>query len=129
MPTCGIHQKFWFCNSEALLNGFLSHSISTDGSKKQYVRLRIVPVIEPGNPNIVNFITQSAVVQGTKGCRGRDWFDSIAARPLSDLGLPFMSADKVTIFIQNFYGFPLLWMYTLQYNGYDMNFDLMMLLV
>ncbi|XP_050909578.1 SNF1-related protein kinase regulatory subunit gamma-1-like [Lathyrus oleraceus] len=58
-------------------------------------RLRNVPVIEPGNPNIVNFITQSAVVQGTKGCRGRDWFDSIAARPLSDLGLPFMSTDKV----------------------------------
>ncbi|KAI5435501.1 hypothetical protein KIW84_022068 [Lathyrus oleraceus] len=52
-------------------------------------RQRNVPVIEPGSPDIVNFITQSAVVQGTKGCRGRGWFDSIAARPLSDLGLPF----------------------------------------
>ncbi|KAI5386314.1 hypothetical protein KIW84_072740 [Lathyrus oleraceus] len=52
-------------------------------------RQRNVPVIEPGNPDIVNFITQSAVVQGTKGCRGRGWFDSIASRPLSDLGLPF----------------------------------------
>jgi hypothetical protein len=71
-------------------------------------RLRNVPVLEPGNPDIVNFITQSAVVQGLEGCRGRDWFDSIAARPLSDLGLPFMSADKVTIFIQIFYSFPLL---------------------
>ncbi|XP_050883908.1 SNF1-related protein kinase regulatory subunit gamma-1-like [Lathyrus oleraceus] len=58
-------------------------------------RSRNVPVIEPGNPDIVNFITQSAVVQGLEGCRGRDWFDNIAARPLSDLGLPFMSADKV----------------------------------
>ncbi|KAI5417022.1 SNF1- protein kinase regulatory subunit gamma-1-like [Lathyrus oleraceus] len=58
-------------------------------------RLRNVLVIKPGNPDIVNFITQSAVVQGLEGCRGRDWFDSIAARPLSDLGLPFMSADKV----------------------------------
>ncbi|KAI5436544.1 SNF1- protein kinase regulatory subunit gamma-1-like [Lathyrus oleraceus] len=33
-------------------------------------RLRDVPVIEPGNPDIVNFITQSAVVQGLEGCRG-----------------------------------------------------------
>ncbi|WJX62456.1 SNF1-related protein kinase regulatory subunit gamma-1-like [Trifolium repens] len=63
-------------------------------------RLRNVPVIEPGKPDIVNFITQSAVVQGLEGCRGRDWFDCIAARPISDLGLPFMSADKV-ISIQN----------------------------
>ncbi|KAI5436545.1 hypothetical protein KIW84_022877 [Lathyrus oleraceus] len=33
-------------------------------------RLRNVPVIEPSNPDIVNFITQSAVVQGLEGCRG-----------------------------------------------------------
>ncbi|KAM7269079.1 hypothetical protein ACFE04_024576 [Oxalis oulophora] len=58
-------------------------------------RLRNVPVIEPGKPNIKNFITQSAIVQGLEGCRGRDWFDCIASRPLSDLGLPFMSADQV----------------------------------
>ncbi|GAB4839965.1 SNF1- protein kinase regulatory subunit gamma-1-like [Ancistrocladus abbreviatus] len=58
-------------------------------------RLRNVPVIEPGNPSIKNFITQSAVVQGLEGCKGRDWFDSIAAHPISDLGLPFMSCDDV----------------------------------
>lgn len=59
-------------------------------------RLRNVPVIEPGNPTIKNFITQSAVVQGLQGCSGRDWFDLISSRPLSDLGLPFMSAHEVS---------------------------------
>ncbi|KAF8408065.1 hypothetical protein HHK36_007206 [Tetracentron sinense] len=58
-------------------------------------RLRNVPVIEMGKPFIKNFITQSAVVQGLEQCKGRDWFDCIAARPISDLGLPFMSCDQV----------------------------------
>lgn len=60
-------------------------------------RLRNVPVIEPGKPDIINFITQSAVIEGLEGCRGRDWFDCIASRPISDLGLPFMSPDKVRL--------------------------------
>ncbi|RDX73998.1 SNF1-related protein kinase regulatory subunit gamma-1-like protein, partial [Mucuna pruriens] len=60
-------------------------------------RLRNVPVIEPGKPDIVNFITQSAVVQGLEGCKGRDWFDCIAERRLPDLGLPFMSTDEASI--------------------------------
>ncbi|KAK1553201.1 hypothetical protein Q3G72_030781 [Acer saccharum] len=34
-------------------------------------RLRNVPVIEPGNPDMKNFITQSAVIQGLEGCKGR----------------------------------------------------------
>ncbi|KAG4165319.1 hypothetical protein ERO13_A13G071600v2 [Gossypium hirsutum] len=63
-------------------------------------RLRNVPVIEPGNPEIKNYITQSAVVGGLEGCKGRDWFDCIAARPISDMGLPFMSSNEV-ISIQN----------------------------
>ncbi|KAH6822395.1 Cystathionine beta-synthase protein [Perilla frutescens var. hirtella] len=58
-------------------------------------RLRNVPVIEPGNPSIHNFITQSAVIQGLQRCKGRDWFDCIAAHPISDLGLPFMTPDRV----------------------------------
>lgn len=58
-------------------------------------RLRNVPVIELGSPSINNFITQSAVVHGLQECRGRDWFDCIAAHPISDLGLPFMSPDQV----------------------------------
>lgn len=60
-------------------------------------RLRNVPIIEPGTPDIKNYITQSAVVQGLEGCKGRDWFDIIASQPISDLGLPFMSSDEVKI--------------------------------
>ncbi|KAJ7943518.1 SNF1-related protein kinase regulatory subunit gamma-1-like [Quillaja saponaria] len=75
--------------------------VSTDSSMLRVLlllskyRLRNVPIIEPGKPEIKNFITQSAVVQGLQGCKGRDWFDIIAARPISDLGLPFMSSDEV----------------------------------
>ncbi|GAA0160822.1 kinase modulator [Lithospermum erythrorhizon] len=58
-------------------------------------RLRNVPIIETGNPNIINFITQSAVVHGLERCKGRDWFDSISAHRISELGLPFMSATEV----------------------------------
>ena len=61
-------------------------------------RLRNVPVIEPGKPDIKNYITQSAVVQGLERCRGRDWFDCIAARPISDLGLPFMSCNEASTY-------------------------------
>ncbi|CAA2986566.1 SNF1-related kinase regulatory subunit gamma-1-like, partial [Olea europaea subsp. europaea] len=32
---------------------------------------------------------------GLKQCKGRDWFDCITAHPLSELGLPFSSPDKV----------------------------------
>lgn len=52
-------------------------------------------MIETGKPFVRNFITQSAVVQGLRGCKGRDWFDSISGQPLSDFGLPFMSSDEV----------------------------------
>ncbi|KAF2606539.1 hypothetical protein F2Q68_00046167 [Brassica cretica] len=58
-------------------------------------RLRNVPVIKPGEPDIKNYITQSAVVHGLEGCKGRDWFDHISALPISDLGLPFMSPSEV----------------------------------
>ncbi|CAH1414250.1 unnamed protein product [Lactuca virosa] len=58
-------------------------------------RLRNVPIIEPGNPLIKNFITQSAVVQGLEQCKGRDWFDSISMHPITELGLPFVAKDKV----------------------------------
>ncbi|GJV59049.1 SNF1-related protein kinase regulatory subunit gamma-1-like protein [Tanacetum coccineum] len=60
-------------------------------------RLRNVPVIEPGNPLIKNFITQSAVVQGLEQCKGRNCFDAIFVRPITELGLPFVSKDKLTV--------------------------------
>ncbi|WOK91323.1 hypothetical protein Cni_G00014 [Canna indica] len=58
-------------------------------------RLRSVPVVESSKPYVKNFITQTAVVRGLQQCKGRDWFDCIAAYPLSDLGLPFMSSKQV----------------------------------
>ncbi|XP_048441093.1 SNF1-related protein kinase regulatory subunit gamma-1-like [Pyrus x bretschneideri] len=64
-------------------------------------RLRNVPVIEPGQPIIKNYITQSGLVQGLERCRGRDWFDCIAAKPISDFGLPFMSSDEVISITSN----------------------------
>ncbi|KAJ0037948.1 hypothetical protein Pint_22677 [Pistacia integerrima] len=58
-------------------------------------KLKNVPVIERGKPDIKNYITQSAVVQGLEGCKGRDWFDCIAAQSIADLGLPFISSHEV----------------------------------
>ncbi|KAJ1441233.1 P-loop containing nucleoside triphosphate hydrolase [Sesbania bispinosa] len=47
-------------------------------------------------PAAIAGLTAAAVGdQGLEGCKGRNWFDCIAARPISDLGLPFMSPDKV----------------------------------
>ncbi|KAK6922054.1 CBS domain [Dillenia turbinata] len=75
--------------------------VSTDSSMLSVLlllskyRLRNVPVIEPGQPLVKNYITQSAVVHGLEGCKGRDWFDIISACPISDLGLPFMSSNEV----------------------------------
>ena len=59
--------------------------------------MRNVPVIEPGNPFVKNYITQSAIIQDLERCKGRDWFDSIVAHPISDLGLPFMSHMEVRL--------------------------------
>lgn len=60
-------------------------------------RLRNVPVIKPGEPDIKNYITQSAVVYGLEDCKGRDWFDHISSLPISELGLPFMSPKEVIV--------------------------------
>ena len=49
-------------------------------------RLRNVPVIEPGQPLVKNFITQSAVGHGLEQCKGREWFDCISVESISDMG-------------------------------------------
>ncbi|KAL0408671.1 UNVERIFIED_CONTAM: SNF1-related protein kinase regulatory subunit gamma-1-like [Sesamum radiatum] len=95
---------------------FKSANVAADSSMLSVMlllskyRLRNVPVIETGKSSIKNFITQYAVVQGLQGCKGRDWFDCIAAHPISELmGLPFSclrmqfkitidAGDKVLIF-------------------------------
>ncbi|KAK4358135.1 hypothetical protein RND71_023745 [Anisodus tanguticus] len=58
-------------------------------------RMRSVPVIETGKPFLKNLIAQSAVIRGLEECKERDWFDSIWAHPISDLGLPYMSSNEV----------------------------------
>ena len=53
-------------------------------------RLRNVPVIKPGEPDIKNYITQSAVVYGLEDCKGRDWFDNISSLQIYELGINLM---------------------------------------
>ncbi|KAJ9187533.1 hypothetical protein P3X46_002977 [Hevea brasiliensis] len=75
------------------------HPVATDNSMSNALlllskyRLRNVPVIEPGNHDIKNFITQSAIVQGLDS-RGV-WFNCIAAQSISDFELPFMSPNEL----------------------------------
>ncbi|GJP41788.1 hypothetical protein CLOM_g1433 [Closterium sp. NIES-68] len=62
-------------------------------------RMRSVPVVAlglaPPAPRLHNLITQSAVIRGLARCRGFDWFDVIADKPLMDLGLPILGAEEV----------------------------------
>lgn len=58
-------------------------------------RLRSIPVIEAEKPCVENVITQSTVVKSLAQCQGRDWFDCIAEKTLTQLGLPRMTPDKV----------------------------------
>ncbi|CAI7883594.1 unnamed protein product [Closterium sp. NIES-53] len=62
-------------------------------------RMRSVPVVAlglaPPAPRLHNLITQSAVVRGLARCRGFDWFDVIADKPLMALGLPLVGEKEV----------------------------------
>ncbi|CAI5466660.1 unnamed protein product [Closterium sp. Yama58-4] len=62
-------------------------------------RMRSVPVVAlglaPPAPRLHNLITQSAVVRGLARCRGFDWFDVIADKPLMTLGLPLVGEEEV----------------------------------
>lgn len=58
-------------------------------------RLRSIPVIQADKPLVENVLTQSAVVRGLAECQGRDWFECIADKTLTQLGLPVMTPDKV----------------------------------
>lgn len=95
-----------FCQVRTILKSFRWAPflpVSTESSMLSVMlllskyRLRNVPVIKAGEPDIKNYITQSAVVHGLEGCNGRDWFDHISALPIADLGLPFMSPSDVRI--------------------------------
>ncbi|CAI5527609.1 unnamed protein product [Closterium sp. Naga37s-1] len=62
-------------------------------------RMRSVPVVAlglaPPAPRLHNLITQSAVVRGLARCRGFDWFDVIADKPLMALGLPLVGEKEL----------------------------------
>jgi hypothetical protein len=58
-------------------------------------RIKSLPVVEPGEGQIKNFITQSAVIHFLSQCGGFSWFDTVGKQTLSELGLPFMQPEKV----------------------------------
>ncbi|CAK9858916.1 unnamed protein product [Sphagnum jensenii] len=58
-------------------------------------RIKSLPVVEPGEGQIKNFITQSAVIHFLSQCGGFTWFDTVGKQTLSELGLPFMQPEKV----------------------------------
>jgi len=53
--------------------------------------LTSVPIIEMDKTYVENVITYSTVVRGLLQCKGRDLFDFIMVKFVSDVGLPFMS--------------------------------------
>ncbi|KAL3679894.1 hypothetical protein R1sor_022850 [Riccia sorocarpa] len=62
-------------------------------------RLRSIPIVEAEKPSVENVITQSAIVRGLAHCKGREWFDCVAHKTLSQLDLPKMTADEV-VFVE-----------------------------
>ncbi|CAI7824674.1 unnamed protein product [Closterium sp. NIES-53] len=60
-------------------------------------RVRSVPVVEAGQPAVLNLVTQSSVVEVLADCHGLPWFDRLADRPICDLGLPTLPGDKVVV--------------------------------
>ncbi|KAG0576205.1 hypothetical protein M758_5G061500 [Ceratodon purpureus] len=58
-------------------------------------RLRSIPVVDVDQGVVKNMISQSSVVKGLSQCQGRDWFDSLAAKSIHQLGLPVMAPDQV----------------------------------
>ncbi|KAH7299057.1 hypothetical protein KP509_25G070800 [Ceratopteris richardii] len=58
-------------------------------------RVKNLPVVESGEGRIENFITQSAVIRMLSECIDFPWFESLGAKPLSEIGLPRMKHDKL----------------------------------
>ncbi|KAK2978199.1 hypothetical protein RJ640_030372 [Escallonia rubra] len=58
-------------------------------------RMKSVPVVDLGEGNIDNIITQSAVIHMLEECAGLQWFESWGNKKLSDLGLPLMKPNRV----------------------------------
>ncbi|GAQ89663.1 hypothetical protein KFL_005480070 [Klebsormidium nitens] len=60
-------------------------------------RLRSVPVVEPGRGALRNLVTQSAIVRWLADCAGTDWYDSVANKTLTQLGLSLSPAAVVSV--------------------------------
>ena len=58
-------------------------------------RLKNVPVVVSGQPEVVNIVTQASVVEVLRGCGGMEWFDRVADKRLDQLGLPSMKPEDV----------------------------------
>ncbi|KAI3919598.1 hypothetical protein MKX01_018421 [Papaver californicum] len=60
-----------------------------------FIRLQSLPVVDLGEGNIDNIITQSSVVHMLAECVGLHWFESWGTKKLKDLGLPIMKPQKL----------------------------------
>lgn len=58
-------------------------------------RLKNVPVVVSGQPEVVNIVTQATVVEVLRGCEGMEWFDRVGDKRLEELGLPSMKPEDV----------------------------------
>lgn len=58
-------------------------------------RVKSVPVVVSGEPQVKNIITQTVVIDLLAGCSGLDWFDHVADQSLEKLGLPVMTPEQV----------------------------------
>ncbi|XP_026410769.1 SNF1-related protein kinase regulatory subunit gamma-1-like [Papaver somniferum] len=58
-------------------------------------KMKSLPVVDLGEGNIDNIITQSSVVHMLAECVGLHWFESWGTKKLKDLGLPIMKPHKL----------------------------------
>lgn len=64
--------------------------------------MKSVPVVDLGEGNIINIITQSAVIHMLEECAGLQWFESWGTKKLSDLGLPLVKPSHIVKVFQLF---------------------------
>ncbi|CAI0446432.1 unnamed protein product [Linum tenue] len=58
-------------------------------------KMKSIPIVDLGDGNIDNIITQSAVIHMLNECAGLHWFESWGAKTVSELGLPLVSHNQI----------------------------------
>ncbi|OMO71678.1 Cystathionine beta-synthase, core [Corchorus olitorius] len=58
-------------------------------------KMKSVPVVDLGDGNIDNIITQSDVIHMLAECTGLHWFENWGTKKLSEIGLPTMSPKQI----------------------------------